>query len=110
MAILILFVQIAIDIAVASQPLFKNDRFCVRRYDFEANDVEMLWLEFKTTIFRCLYIAVCYLPPNSNSLLKQNFTDSLSTALESLLVDPDCCVLIIGDFNYHSVFKPIQLQ
>jgi len=22
----------------------KNDIFCVRRYDFEANDVEVLWL------------------------------------------------------------------
>jgi len=53
---------------------------------------------------------VCYLPPNSNSLLKQKFIDSLSIVLASLLVDPDCCVLIIGDFNDHSVFKPIQLQ
>ena len=32
------------------------------------------------------------------------------SATESLLVDLDCCVLIIGDFNYHSVFKTIQLQ
>ena len=63
-----------------------------------------------TSNFHCLHIAVCYLPPNSNSLLKQKFTDSLSTVLASLLVDPDCCVLIIGDFNDHSVFKPIQLQ
>jgi len=71
-----------------------KDIFYVRRYDFESNDVEMLWLELKTTNFRCLYIAVCYLPPNYNSLLKQKFTDSLSTVLASLLVDHACCVLI----------------
>jgi len=29
--------------------------------------------------FICLHIAVFYLPPNSNSLLKQKFADSLST-------------------------------
>jgi len=88
----------------------KNDIFRVCRFDYESDDVEILWLELKTWNFRCLYIAVCYLPPNSNSLLKQKFTDSLSTVLASLLVDPDCCVLIIGDFNDHSVFKQIQLQ
>ena len=69
-----------------------------------------MWLELKTTNFRCFYIAVCYLPRISNSLLKQKFTDSLSTVLESLLVDPDCCVLIFGDFNDHSVVEPIQFQ
>ena len=88
----------------------KNDIFCVRHFDYESDDVEMLWLELKTSNFRCLYIAMCYLPPNSYSRLKQKFTDSLSTVLASLLVDPDCCVLIIGDFSDHSVFKPIQLQ
>ena len=87
-----------------------KDIFYVRRYDFESNDVEMLWLELKTTNFRCPCVAVRYLTPNSNSLLKQKFTDSLSTVLASLLVDPDCCVLIIDDFNDHSAFKPIQLQ
>jgi len=59
----------------------KNDIFCVRRFDYESEDNEILWLELKTSNFRCLYIAVCYLPPNSNSLLKQKFTDSLSTLL-----------------------------
>jgi len=88
----------------------KNDIFCVRRYDFESNDVEILRLELKTTNFRCLYIAVCYLSQNPNSFLKQKFTDSLSTVLEALLVGPDCCVLIISDFNDHSVFTSIQLQ
>jgi len=66
----------------------KNDIFFVRLFDFESNDVEILWLELKTTNFRCLYIAVCYLP-NSNTLLKQKFTDSLSTVLALLLVDPN---------------------
>jgi len=90
--------------------MLKTICFCVCRFDYESDDVEILWLELKTSNFRCLYIAMCYLPPNSNSLLKQKFTDSLSTVLASLLVDPDCCVLIIGDFNDHSVFKPIQIQ
>jgi len=88
----------------------KNDIFCVRRCDFEPNDVEILWLELKTTNFRCLYIAVCYLPPNPNSLPKPKLTDSLSILLASLIVDPNRCVLIIGDFNEHSVSKPIYLQ
>jgi len=56
------------------------------------------------------HIAVCCLPPNFYSLLKQEFTDSLSTVLTSLLVNPDRCVLIIGDCNDHSAFKPCQLQ
>jgi len=37
----------------------KNDIFCVRRFDYETDDVKILWLELKTTNFRCLYIAVC---------------------------------------------------
>ena len=48
----------------------KNDIFCVRRFDYESDDVEILRLELKTSNFRCLYIAMCYLPPNFNSLLK----------------------------------------
>jgi len=57
-----------------------------------------------------LQIFVVFTLQYANSFLKQKFTDSLSTVLESLLVDPDCCVLIIGDFSDHSVFTPIQLQ
>jgi len=88
----------------------KNDIFCVRRFDFESDNVEVLWLGLRTANFRCLHTAVCCLQPNSYSLLKQEFTDSLSTVLASLLVDADRCVLIIGDCNDHSVFKPCQLQ
>ena len=64
----------------------------------------------ETANLRCLHIAVCCLPPNSYSLLKQEFTDSLSTVLTSLLVNPDRCVLIIGDCNDHSAIKKCQLQ
>jgi len=67
----------------------KNDIFCVRRFDFESDNVEVFWLGLRTANFRCLHIAVCCLPPNSYPLLKQEFTDSLSTVLASLLVDPD---------------------
>jgi len=37
----------------------KFDIFCVRHYDFEANDFEILWLELHTTnfFFSFLYIA-----------------------------------------------------
>jgi len=31
----------------------KNDIFCVRRFDYESDDVEILWLELKTSNFRC---------------------------------------------------------
>ena len=86
----------------------KNDISCVRRFDFESENVEVLWLGLRTANLRCLHIAVCCLPPNSCSLLKQEFTES--TVLASLLVDPDRCVLIIGDCNDHSAFKPCQLQ
>ena len=88
----------------------QNDIFCVRRFDFESDNVEVFWLGHRTANFRCLHIAVCCLPPNSYSLLKQEFTDSLSTVLASLLVNPDRCDLIIGDCNDHSAFKPCQLQ
>jgi len=88
----------------------KNDISCVHRFDFESDNVEVLWLGLRIANLRCLHIAVCCLPPNSSSLLKQEFTDSLSTVLASLLVDPDRCVLIIGDCNDHSAFKPCQLQ
>jgi len=37
------------------------------------------------------------------------FVQSLSTVIESLLVYPCCCVLLIGDFN-DSLGNPIQLQ
>ena len=43
----------------------KNDIFCVRPVDFESDDVEVLWLGLRTVNFRCLYIAVCCLRPNS---------------------------------------------
>ena len=38
------------------------------------------------------------------------FIESISTVIESLLVDPCCCILLVGDFNDHSVGKPVQLQ
>jgi len=88
----------------------KNNIYCVRRIDFESPDVEILWLELKTINSRSLYLAVRYLPPNTTSLFKQTFIKSVSTFIESLLVDPCCCILLIGDFNDHSVGKPIQLQ
>jgi len=64
----------------------KNDVFCVRCFDFESDNVEVLWLGLRTAKFRCLHTAVCCLPPNSYSLLKQEFTDSLSTVLALLLL------------------------
>jgi len=85
--------------------------FCVHRYDFEANDAEILWLELKTNEYplslHCGMLPSAKRP--TNSILKQKYPDCLFTVLKSLLVNPDCCVLIIGDFNDHSVFKPIQL-
>ena len=48
----------------------KNNIYCVRRFDFESPDVEILWLELKTVNFRSLYLEVCYLPPNTTSLFK----------------------------------------
>ena len=86
----------------------KNDIYWVRRFDFESPDVEILWLELKIINSRSLYLAVCYLPPNTTSLFKQTFIESISTVIESLLVDPCCCILLIGDFNDHSVGKPVQ--
>jgi len=88
----------------------KNNIYCVRRFDFESPDVEILWLELKTINSRSLHLAVCYLPPNTTSLFKQTFIESISTVIESLLVDPCCCILLVGDFNDHSVGKPVQLQ
>jgi len=34
----------------------------------------------------------------------------MSTVIESLLVDPYCCILLVGDFNDHSLGKPVQFQ
>ena len=65
----------------------KNNIYCVRRFDFESPDVEILWLEPKTINFRNLYLAVCYLPPNTTSLLKKTFIESISSVIESLLVE-----------------------
>ena len=87
----------------------KNNIYCVRRFDFESPDVEILWLELKTINSRSLYLAVCYLPPNTTSLFKQTFIESISTVIESLLVDPCCCILLVRDNDY-SVGKPVQLQ
>ena len=88
----------------------KNNIYCVRRFDFESPDEEILWLELKTINFRNLYFAVCYLPPNTTSLFKKTFIESISSVIESLLVDRCCCILLVGDFNDHSVGKPVQLQ
>jgi len=68
-----------------------------------------LWLELKTINARSLYLVVCYLPPNTTSLFKQTFIESISTVIESRLVDPCYCILLV-DFNDHSVGKPVQLQ
>ena len=38
------------------------------------------------------------------------FIASLFTVIESLPVDRCCCILLVGDFNDHSVGKPVQLQ
>jgi len=88
----------------------KNNIYCVCRFDFESPDEEILWLELKTINFRNLYFAVCYLPPNTTSLFKKTFIESISSVIESLLVDRCCCILLVGDFNDHSVGKPVQLQ
>ena len=66
-------------------------------------------LNLKLQIF-VVFILQCATFHQILTLLKQKFTDSLSTVLASLVVDPNRRVLIIGDFNDHSVFKPIQLQ
>jgi len=88
----------------------KNNIYCVRRFDFESPDVEILWLELKIINSCSLYLAVCYLPPNTTSLFKQMFIESISFVIESILVDPCCCILLVGDFNDHSVGKPVQLH
>ena len=55
----------------------KNDISCVRRFDFELDNVEVLWLGLRTANLRCLHIAVCCLPPNFYSLFKQELTDAM---------------------------------
>ena len=57
-----------------------------------------------------LSISCGMLPSAEYHLREKTFIDILSTIIESLLVDPDCCVLLIGDFDDHSVGKRIQLQ
>jgi len=87
---------------------YVEKKHCVRRFDFASPDVEILWLELKTINSRCLYLVVCYLPPNTTSLFKQMSIESISSVIESLPVDPCCCILLVGDFNDHSVGKPVQ--
>ena len=36
--------------------------------------------------------------------------ESISSVIKSHLVDPCCCIQLIGDFNDHSVGKAVQLQ
>ena len=42
--------------------------FCVRHYDVESPYFVILWLEHENTKSRCLQLAVCYLPPYTDSL------------------------------------------
>jgi len=86
----------------------KNNMYVVRHFDFESPDVEILWLELKTINSCSQQLAVCYLPPNTTSFFRQTFIESMSIVIETLLVDPCCCILLVGD--YHSVEKPVQLQ
>ena len=88
----------------------KSNIYCIRRFDLESPNVEVLWLEMCLEKSISFILAVCYQPPNTNAQSRQQFADAFSNALNLVLNDPDRIVIVTGDFNDLTLDKPIQLQ
>ena len=64
-----------------------------RRQDFEANNVEALWVQLNTLEGKVL-IACCYRPPTQN-----DFWDNFGNVLENVKEDTTKYLFILGDIN-----------
>ena len=88
----------------------KSNIYCIRRFDLESPNVEVLWLEMCLEKSISFILAVYYQPPNTNAQSRQQFADAFSNAVNLVLNDPDGIVIVTGDFNDLTLDKPIQLQ
>ena len=79
---------------------FKLNIYCIRRFDLESPNVEVLWLEMFLDLF------VCYQPPKTNAQSRQQFADAFSNALNLVLNYPDRIVIVTGHFNDLTLDKP----
>jgi len=55
--------------------------YCIRRFDLESPNVDVLWLELCLEKSISFILAVCYQPPNTNAQSRQQFADAFSNAL-----------------------------
>ena len=71
---------------------------CVRRYDLETADTEMLWAEITSNHKRIL-VGVCYRSPSQSSIQIDNFISSLEDSLSVATTGLNSSVILLGDFN-----------
>ena len=88
----------------------KSNIYCIRRFDLESPNVEVLWLEMCLEKSISFILDVCYQPPNTNAQSRQQPADAFSNALNLVLNDPDRIVIVTVDFNDLTLDKSIQLQ
>ena len=88
----------------------KSNIYCIRRFDLESPNVEVLWLEMCLEKSISFIFGVCYQPPNTNVQSRQQFADAFSNALNLVLNDPDRIVIVQGDFNDLTLDKHINFN
>ena len=87
---------------------------CIRRYDLETPDTEMLWAEITSNPKRIL-VGVCYRSPSQSSIQIDNFISSLEDSLSVATTGLNSSVILLGHFNdicihWLSDYKDSQLS
>ena len=70
----------------------------VRRHDLEIDNIELIWIEFKTEKKSNL-VGCCYRPPGQSLAQSNSFLSSFENSLELSLDSQPNSLTIMGDFN-----------
>ena len=75
-----------------------------RRYDFERNDLERIWIETFPYNAKIFLLSIIYWPPDGSKYLFKSFSTLLNDTLNLISSEPKECI-IMGDTNINYLDK-----
>lgn len=75
-----------------------NSLSCIRRFDLEVGNTEMLWIQLNLNNKRVM-MCVCYRPPGQCAAKIQDFLTDLQTSIDLAISTLSDSIIITGDLN-----------